>query len=62
MRSTLPLGLADPIGTSGHEPMMVCEVEEDAVAAMQPRPMERAIGQHRAHVLLYKISRGIPQK
>jgi hypothetical protein len=42
--------------------MMVCEVEEGAVAAMQPRPMERAIGQHRAHVLLYKISRGIPQK
>jgi hypothetical protein len=57
MRSTLPLGLADPIGTSGHEPMMVCEVEEDAVVAMQPGPWSSSIGQLGAHVVAQDLAR-----
>src|ERR1700691_1988800 len=54
----LALGLR-PIGSAQarHEAMMMREVEEGAVIAMQPRTIAIAIAHHRAHVVVQYLAR-----
>ena len=54
----LALGLG-PIGPAQprHEAVMMREVEEGAVIAMQPRPVAIPIGHHRAHVVVQHLAR-----
>lgn len=56
-RSTLPLVLARYGRHSrGHEPVMVREVEEGAVVAVQPRPVAIPVGHYGAHVVVEHLA------